>query len=99
MFLKFTLIVGKKAHISLAGDILAINPQLAPQLFIGITFDAAPQCSSLIPRSTTSVDMRPASSLIVCLAGVAAGQLAGGPTFNDFLRFSCSELNIQRIDP
>ncbi|KAK0712017.1 hypothetical protein B0H67DRAFT_493768 [Lasiosphaeris hirsuta] len=22
-----------------------------------------------------------------------------GPTFNDFLRFSCSELNIQRIDP
>jgi hypothetical protein len=25
--------------------------------------------------------------------------IAGGPTFNDFLRFSCSELNIQRIDP
>ncbi|KAI0455601.1 hypothetical protein F5B21DRAFT_470942 [Xylaria acuta] len=29
----------------------------------------------------------------------ARSNLAGGPTFNDFLRFSCSELNIQRIDP
>ncbi|KAF2678995.1 hypothetical protein K458DRAFT_375797 [Lentithecium fluviatile CBS 122367] len=25
--------------------------------------------------------------------------IPGGPTFRDFLRFSCSELNIQRIDP
>jgi len=33
------------------------------------------------------------------VAPVASARLAGGPTFNDFLRFSCSELNVQRIDP
>jgi len=39
-FFKFTLIVGKKAHVSLVGVILAINRQLAPpQPLIGITLD------------------------------------------------------------
>jgi len=36
------------------------------------------------------------------LAPLAIAQLAPpprAPTFNDFLRFSCSELNVQRIDP
>jgi len=42
---------------------------------------------------------------VIVMATVAIHAMAqntsipGGPTFNDFLRFSCSELNIQRIDP
>ncbi|KAM7216099.1 protein of unknown function (DUF1996) domain containing protein [Rhypophila decipiens] len=31
--------------------------------------------------------------------GIGPPPLPNGPSFNDFLRFSCSELNIQRIDP
>jgi len=34
---------------------------------------------------------------LAILASNAAAQRS--PTFNDFLRFSCSELNVQRIDP
>ncbi|KAF2442753.1 hypothetical protein P171DRAFT_363620 [Karstenula rhodostoma CBS 690.94] len=42
------------------------------------------------------------ATVIVGIATLASTQntsTPGGPTFNDFLRFSCSELNIQRIDP
>lgn len=43
--------------------------------------------------------------IISLMASFGIGQGTGppivpnGPTFNDFLRFSCSELNVQRIDP
>lgn len=33
------------------------------------------------------------------LSAVTAQIPSQGPTFNDFLRFSCSELSVQRIDP
>jgi hypothetical protein len=37
--------------------------------------------------------------LIIAASFHATAQNSSGPTFNDFLRFSCSELNIQRLDP
>ncbi|KAJ4360304.1 uncharacterized protein N0V89_000865 [Didymosphaeria variabile] len=42
--------------------------------------------------------------LVALMATLASAQntsnpIPGGPSFKDFLRFSCSELNIQRIDP
>jgi hypothetical protein len=38
-------------------------------------------------------------AIVVIHAMAQNTSVPGGPTFSDFLRFSCSELNIQRIDP
>ncbi|KAM7212787.1 protein of unknown function (DUF1996) domain containing protein [Rhypophila decipiens] len=40
-------------------------------------------------------------SMVSCSLAQGTGPppIPNGPSFNDFLRFSCSELNVQRIDP